>query len=146
VSILLNEGHEKHTMENGTFVLVKRFSSKDEKRRLVAGVHLESSHDCKVIGFGNKINYIGLSGGKLTDIEAYGLAAVFNSSFMDKYFRCISGNTQVNATEIRVMKFPSREQVKGIGKQVGTMKIVEPDKIDLIVNQALKVMDAIKKE
>jgi adenine-specific DNA-methyltransferase len=64
---------------------------------------------------------------------------------MDKYFRCISGNTQVNATEIRVMKFPSRKQVKEIGKQVRKMKTVDPDKIDLIVNQALKVMDALQK-
>lgn len=113
---MLNEVHEKHTMENGTFVLLKRFSSKDEKRRLVSGVHLASTHDCEVIGFGNKTNYIGVSDGKLTIAEAYGLAAIFNSSFMDKYFRCISGNTQVNATEIRVMKFPTREQVKEIGK------------------------------
>ena len=51
---LLYQGHEKHTLENGDFVLLKRFSSKDEKRRLVAGVYLESSHNCKLIGFVNK--------------------------------------------------------------------------------------------
>lgn len=144
VSFMLDEGHEKHTMENGTFVLLKRFSSKDEKRRLVSGVHLESAHDCKLIGFGNKTNYIGLSGGKLTIAEAYGLAAIFNSSFMDKYFRCISGNTQVNATEIRVMKFPTREQVKEIGRQAQKLKTTETSEIDLIVNPVLGVMDAIQ--
>jgi adenine-specific DNA-methyltransferase len=143
VSFLLNEGHEKHTMKNGTFVLLKRFSSKDEKRRLVAGVHLESAHNCELIGFGNKANYIGLSGGKLAKTEAYGLAAIFNSSFMDKYFRCISGNTQVNATEIRVMKFPSRGQVKEIGKQAQKLKAAKTNKIDLIVNPVLGVMDTI---
>ncbi len=143
VSFMLNEGHEKHTMENGTFVLLKRFSSKDEKRRLVSGVHLESSHACELIGFGNKTNYIGVTSGKLTKGEAYGLAAIFNSSFMDKYFRCISGNTQVNATEIRVMKFPTREQVKEIGKQAQKLKTLETSDIDLIVNLALRVMDTI---
>lgn len=144
VSFMLNEGYEKHTMENGTFVLLKRFSSKDEKRRLVSGVHLASTHDCELIGFGNKTNYIGLSGGKLTTVEAYGLAAIFNSSFMDKYFRCISGNTQVNATEIRVMKFPTREQVKEIGKQAQKLKTTETSEIDLIVNPVLGVMDTIQ--
>lgn len=144
VAFVLSEGHEKHTMVNGTFVLLKRFSSKDEKRRLVAGVHLESAHDCKLIGFGNKINYIGLVGKKLTKVEAYGLAAIFNSTFMDKYFRCISGNTQVNATEIRVMKFPAREQVKEIGKQAQKLKTIETSEIDLIVNPVLGVMDAIQ--
>lgn len=144
VSFMLNEGHEKHTMENSTFVLLKRFSSKDEKRRLVSGVHLTSAHDCEVIGFGNKTNYIGLSGGKLTTTEAYGLAAVFNSSFMDKYFRCISGNTQVNATEIRVMKFPTREQVEEIGKQAQKLKTIETSKIDFIVNPVLGIRDTIQ--
>ncbi len=144
VSFMLNDGHEKHTMANGTFVLLKRFSSKDEKRRLVSGVHLASAHDCELIGFGNKTNYIGLSGGKQTIAEAYGLAAIFNSSFMDKYFRCISGNTQVNATEIRIMKFPTREQVKEIGKQARKLKTTEISGIDLIVNPVLGVMDIIQ--
>lgn len=143
VSFMLNDGHEKHTMKNGTFVLLKRFSSKDEKRRLVSGVHLESTYDCKLIGFGNKTNYIGVTGGKLTKCEAYGLAAIFNSSFMDKYFRCISGNTQVNATEIRVMKFPTREQVKEIGKQAQKLKTIETSKIDSIVNPILGIIDTI---
>ncbi len=143
LSFMLHEGHEKHTIENGTFVLLKRFSSKDEKRRLVSGVHLESAHDCEFIGFGNKTNYIGVRDGNLTKVEAYGLAAIFNSLFMDKYFRCVSGNTQVNATEIRVMKFPTREQVKIIGKQTQKLKTVETSEINLIVNTVLGIIDII---
>jgi len=143
VSFMLNDGHEKHTMENDTFVLLKRFSSKDEKRRLVSGVHLKSVHSCELVGFGNKINYIGVADGKLSKTEAYGLAAIFNSSFMDKYFRCISGNTQVNATDIRVMKFPSRKQVKEIGKQAVKLKTTDTSEFDLIVNPVLGVIDTI---
>ncbi|WP_446012020.1 Eco57I restriction-modification methylase domain-containing protein [Candidatus Electrothrix sp.] len=146
LSFKLNIGHEKHTIKNGTFVLLKRFSSKDEKRRLVSGVYLESTHNCKVIGFGNKTNYIGVKGEKLTKVEAYGLAAVFNSSFIDKYFRCISGNTQVNATEIRVMRFPTREQVKQIGEQAQQLKTIETNKIDLLVNPVLGVMHSDQQE
>ena len=143
VSFMLNDGHEKHTMENGTFVLLKRFSSKDEKRRLVSGVHLKNVHSCELVGFGNKTNYIGVTDEKLTKTEAYGLAAIFNSSFMDKYFRCISGNTQVNATDIRVMKFPSRKQVKKIGKQAIKLKTTDTRELDLIVNPVLGVIDTI---
>ena len=144
VSFKLNQDHDKHTIKNGTYVLLKRFSSKDEKRRLVASVHLANMHYCESIGFGNKTNYIGVLGGELSTIEAYGLATVLNSSFMDNYFRCISGNTQVNATEIRVMKFPSRDQVKEIGEQAHNLKFVETAKIDLIVNPVLGVVDSIK--
>jgi len=143
VSFSLNEDHDKHMIKNGTYVLLKRFSSKDEKQRLVASVHLAKMHYCEWIGFGNKTNYIGVLSGELSTIEAYGLAAVLNSSFMDKYFRCISGNTQVNATEIRVMKFPSRDQVKEIGEQAQKLMLFETAKIDLIVNPVLGVVDLI---
>jgi adenine-specific DNA-methyltransferase len=138
-SFQLDDGYEKHMLKNDTYVLLKRFSSKDEKRRLVAGVHLVDRHDCKLIGFGNKTNYIGVVDSKLSTVEAYGLAAVFNSSYMDRYFRCMSGNTQVNATEIRVMKFPSREQVKDIGKNVLELNSYDVNEIDSIVHHILGV-------
>ena len=136
---MLDEGHHKHTIKNKTYVLLKRISSKDEKRRLVSSVHLKSTHQCENIGFGNKLNYIGVVNGELSDTEAYGIAAVFNSTFMDQYFRCISGNTQVNATEIRVMKFPTREQVLEIGKKIKRIKSYEVNKIDKIVNPILGI-------
>ncbi|AYQ57043.1 Eco57I restriction-modification methylase domain-containing protein [Bathymodiolus thermophilus thioautotrophic gill symbiont] len=142
VSFILKGGYAKHIIENNTYLLLKRFSPKDEKRRLIAGVHLANKHTCKLIGFGNKTNYIGVTNDKLSATEAYGLAAVFNSSFMDKYFRCISGNTQVNATEIRTMKFPGRDQVKEMGKQVQKLKTFDTTKIDLIVNQILGVISS----
>ncbi|WXT99761.1 MAG: tRNA1(Val) (adenine(37)-N6)-methyltransferase [Catillopecten margaritatus gill symbiont] len=142
VSFALNEGHNKHTINNQTYLLLKRFSSKDEKRRLVAGIHFENEHSCKLIGFGNKTNYIGVINSKLSIVEAYGLSAIFNSLFMDKYFRCISGNTQVNATEIRVMKFPERSQVKEIGRKIQQLKNYNTTEIDLIVNPILGLMNS----
>lgn len=141
VSFKLDEGHEKHTIKNGTYVLLKRFSSKDEKRRLVSGVCIRSHHKCEFIGFGNKINYIGVVDETLSKVEAYGIAAVLNSSFMDRYFRCVSGNTQVNATEIRLMKFPCRKQVKEIGDQVMKLKLFSSEGIDSIVNSVLGTDD-----
>ena len=139
VAFMLSESHEKHTMKNGTFVLLKRFSSKDEKRRLVSGVHLAEAHGCQLIGFGNKTNYIGLKAGALEKTEAYGLAAIFNSTFMDLYFRCVSGNTQVNATEIRVMKFPSRDQVEKVGEKIMETMPGSTAEIDAIVNKILSL-------
>lgn len=143
VAFKLNQDHDKHTVKNNTYVLLKRFSSKDEKRRLVASVHLANMHCCKSIAFGNKINYIGVLGSELSTIEAFGLATVLNSSFMDKYFRCISGNTQVNATETRVMKFPDRDQIKEIGDRVHKLKLFETAIIDSIVNPVLGVVDSM---
>lgn len=139
VSFKLLDGHSKHTIKNDVYVLLKRISSKDEKRRLVAGVYLAEKNNGELIGFGNKLNYIGATSGKLSTDEAHGISAVLNSSFMDTYFRCISGNTQVNATEIRIMKFPAQKQIKEIGRKVKKIKQYSLEKINLIVNEKLGI-------
>lgn len=140
----LQKQHEKHTLNNKNYVLLKRFSSKDEKRRLVSGVYLSKYFDdLDFIGFGNKVNYIGVRSDELTKKEAYGLCAIFNGSFFDRYFRCISGNTQVNATEIRVMRFPTRDQVKEIGEQVLKLKTFDADHNNIIVNSVLKIKETV---
>ena len=122
----------KHLLPNSTYVVLKRFSSKDEKKRLTAGVY-KPKDQSKFIGFGNKLNYLGLTNAVMSFEEALGLSAVLNSTFMDSYFRCLSGNTQVNATEVRVMKFPSRDIVIGIGKKLVGMEVTQEilDKIVL---------------
>jgi adenine-specific DNA-methyltransferase len=51
---------------------------------------------------------------------------------MDCYFRCFSGNTQINATEVRVMKFPSRGIVISIGKKLVGMEVTQ-EVLDKIV-------------
>lgn len=138
----LQERHEKHTLNNKNYVLLKRFSSKDEKRRLVSGVYLAKYFDdFEFIGFGNKVNYIGVNFGELTKKEAYGLCAIFNGSFFDRYFRCISGNTQVNATEIRAMRFPTSDQVKMIGEEVLKSKAFDSVYNNTIVNRVLEIKE-----
>ena len=138
VSFMLAAKHGKHTLKNKTYVLLKRFSSKDEKRRLYCGIYFSQHHNCAHIGFGNKLNYIGISDEELESDEAYGLAAIFNSTFMDSYFRCISGNTQVNATEIRKLKFPSRQQIKSMGQRVKKLNGFSTSSIDEVFEDVIK--------
>jgi adenine-specific DNA-methyltransferase len=139
VCFRLLEGYDKHTLINSNYVLLKRFTSKDEKRRLVAGVYVKDHHNTNLIGFGNKTNYIGVKGDSLSLEEAYGISAIFNSSFMESYFRSISGNTQVNATEIRVMKFPTRNEVLKLGRQLKDAPIPNQDELDRTVNKVLRL-------
>ncbi len=116
LSFNLTSNFEKHLIPNCRYLILKRFSSKDENRRLVAGVY-NPICNLKHIGITNKLNYIGRKDSKLDLDEARGLSILFNSEFMDNYYRCISGNTQVNATDIRVMKIPTRQQIIKLGKQ-----------------------------
>ncbi|MFY4862829.1 Eco57I restriction-modification methylase domain-containing protein [Aliarcobacter butzleri] len=135
VSIIQNENTNKVLLENCIYVLLKRFSSKEEKKRLVAGVY-EPIKNYKLIGFGNMVNYIGVKNSTLDKVEALGISAVLNSTFMDNYFRCSSGSTQVNATDIRNMKFPDRITIKKIGLELMNMSFSQ-EFIDKIVMKYL---------
>lgn len=100
------------------YVLVKRFSSKEEKRRLTAACFLKADFPFSYFGIENHVNYVYHAERGLTEDEVYGIAALFNSTLIDRYFRTISGSTQVNATEIRAMNFPELEILSRVGRQV----------------------------
>jgi len=100
------------------YVLVKRFSSKEQKRRLYASVLLESEFPHKNVGIENHVNYIHKPGGTLSVYEAFGIASLLNTTIIDKFFRSLNGNTQVNATDIRSLPLPDIENIKKIGKAV----------------------------
>ncbi|VVB91242.1 tRNA1(Val) (adenine(37)-N6)-methyltransferase [uncultured archaeon] len=100
------------------YVLVKRFSSKEQERRLYASVLLESEFPFKHVGIENHVNYIHKPGGALSVNEAFGIASLLNTTIIDKFFRSLNGNTQVNATDIRSLPLPDIENIRKIGKAV----------------------------
>jgi adenine-specific DNA-methyltransferase len=100
------------------YVLLKRFSAKEEKRRLTAGCFLRAGCSDPHIGIENHVNYIYHADRELSEDEVFGIAGLFNSTLLDRYFRTISGNTQVNATEIRTMNFPDLRTLGKIGGRI----------------------------
>jgi adenine-specific DNA-methyltransferase len=97
------------------YVLLKRFTTKEERKRLVAGILEAKDSYSPFVGLENHLNYIYSTSGELSKTEALGLAVLFNSVLMDRYFRAISGNTQVNAAEIRAMPVPCVEIIREFG-------------------------------
>lgn len=116
VAIKIDEVSRKILISNGNYVLIKRFSTKEGKRRINAGVLLEKFLNSELIGIENHVNYIYKSNDKLSEHEAYGIQALLNSRLYNKYFQTINGNTQVNAAEIDNIPFPSIEKIKKIGR------------------------------
>ena len=135
---LINQ-FDKHLINNTKYLILKRFTSKDEKRRLVAGIYYPIQNSINLIGITNKLNFIGLKDEIIGDNELIGLSAYFNSTFMDNYYRCISGNTQVNATDVRILKFPNRNMIIKIGELVSKLEEINYRNIDLIVNNIIKI-------
>ena len=100
-------------------VLVKRFSAKEERRRIVAAVYDPSRLSTDVVGFENHLNYFHRNGKGLPKDLATGLAVYLNSALVDAYFRQFNGHTQVNATDLRSLKYPSLPQLEAMGSKVG---------------------------
>ncbi|MEX0717486.1 MAG: Eco57I restriction-modification methylase domain-containing protein [Planctomycetaceae bacterium] len=120
---------------DGNYVLLRRFSAKEEPRRLVAAPLLEGELNDGWIGIENHLNYIHREGRSLTKEEAVGLAAIYNSEIMDSYFRILNGSTQVSATEIRRIPLPPHELIIEIGRKASARRI-EQAEVDALIERS----------
>lgn len=123
----------------GHYVLVKRFSAKEERRRVVAAVFDPACVPAPAVGFENHLNYFHRQGRGLPRLLAKGLAAYLNSSLIDSYFRQFSGHTQVNATDLRSLKYPTAEQLESIGAEIGN-RFPAQDELDTLIGGLLSEM------
>jgi adenine-specific DNA-methyltransferase len=102
----------------GYYVLTRRFTAKEERRRVVAAIFDPERVEAPRIGFENHLNFFHTKGKGIPAELAKGLAVYLNSSLFDRYFRLFSGHTQVNATDLRKMRYPSRDEVMRLGTYV----------------------------
>ena len=116
---LVNERSKAWLVPAAIHVLVMRFSAKEEKRRVVGAVFDPARVPCDQVAFENHLNYYHENGGGLPLALAKGLAAYLNSTIVDTYFRQFSGHTQVNAADLRKLKYPSRLDLEEIGRRIG---------------------------
>lgn len=116
VGIVSSKSSKRFLTKSGCYVLVKRFSSKEEKRRVVAAVIYPEDFIEEKIGIENHINYFHLKGEGLPVDFAEGLASYLNSEEVDQYFRQFNGHTQVNATDLRSFKYPTAIELKKLAK------------------------------
>lgn len=115
-AISVNAETKGWLMANGCYVVLKRFTSKEEKRRVVAYLLDEGALKGDLIGFENHLNVIHQQKHGLEPAVARGMAAYLNSQAVDDYFRTFSGHTQVNATDLRRLTYPSMEELRKLGE------------------------------
>jgi len=118
------------------YLLIRRVSAKEDRRRLTAAPLIAGSLGSPYIGLENHLNYIHRPGGSLSEDEVWGLAALYNSSLFDSYFRTLNGNTQVSATELRAIPLPDLDVIKYLGARVRELRNPERE-LDTLVDTVL---------
>ncbi len=144
---IINEGLTKKILvPKGNYILIKRLSSKEGKNRIVAGVLTQKSLDFDFIGIENHMNYICKYEGDFSDDETYGISALLNSKLFNRYFQIINGSTQVNASEIRKIPFPSIRKIKIIGKLIRSSEKEVKYHLERIIGEELNFNKRVVKE
>lgn len=137
-AILYNTDSAALMVPAGVYVLVKRFSAKEERRRLVAAIFDPETTPCRAVGFENHLNYFHVQKAPLDRTFAWGLSAFLNCSPLDAYFRQFNGHTQVNATDLRSLRYPTRDALIALGHRVQGI-LPAQDALDLLVAELLNL-------
>jgi len=130
-AIKRNAATERWLYPNGFYTVARRFSSKEERRRIVASVvKPETFPNAPMLGFENHLNVFHEDKHGLPETIAHGLAAFLNTTAVDEHFRRFNGHTQVNATDLRLMKYPSRGALNALGKWARSQNDLTQDMLD----------------
>lgn len=122
--------------ENRNYLFVKRFTAKEERRRLQCGVYLSKKYpQYKKISTQNKINFIDGLIVEMSECLVYGLYVIFNSTLYDEYYRILNGSTQVNSTEINDMPVPDLESIQEMGKKLMESKDMSENNCNMILEE-----------
>jgi len=144
-AIKLTEKTRKYLMKKGWYVLTRRFSSKEEKRRIYASEFNPHSIDKEYVGFENRLNFIHQNKSGLDEYLARGLKTYLNSTIVDQYFRQFSGHTQVNASDLKQLKYPDLETLREIGEKSTNEYHTQTD-VDHLIETIINRMSPKKKK
>ena len=65
------------------------------------------------------------------------MTVFLNATCVDNYFRRFSGHTQVNATDLRLLKYPSRAALQQLGEWAERQCPLTQEKIDARMAQLI---------
>lgn len=93
-------------IDKSNYIIIKRFSSKEQKKRINIGYIFKDNIEYTQIGLENHLNYLYRKDDEMSKKELMILGNFLDSELTDKYFRISNGNTQVNATELMNLPIP----------------------------------------
>lgn len=120
--------------DNRNYLFVKRFTAKEEHRRLQCGVYLSKNYpQYRKISTQNKINFVDGLETEMSECLVYGLYVIFNSTLYDEYYRILNGSTQVNSTEVNAMPIPDLESIQEMGRTLMKSKDMSENNCNMIL-------------
>ena len=135
-AIIINKETKDLLIESGYYTFCKRFSSKEEEKRIVASFYDHSKYNFDLIGIENHLNYFHMNNKPLPRETALGITLYLNSTIVDQYFRLFNGHTQVNAEDLRYLPFPDIEKLNLIGNHFRD-ELPSQEEIDSIIEEEL---------
>jgi adenine-specific DNA-methyltransferase len=137
--IRIENGSKSLLIPNKNFIFLRRFSTKDDKSRLIAAPYFCNYVKSDFIGVENKVNYLYRKDGHLDRNEVVGLCSLLNSELFDTYFQIFNGNVNVSATELREMRFPPLINIKEIGNKIILSNDYSMTNVNIIVNELFEL-------
>jgi adenine-specific DNA-methyltransferase len=115
-AIICDDISRKWMLPNGWYAVARRFTAKEERRRVVAGViDPKVLQGYAVIGIENHLNVFHVGKRGISETLAKGLATYLNTTVVDEHFRRFGGHTQVNATDLKNMPYPDLAILERLG-------------------------------
>ena len=105
-------------LPNETYILVKRFTAKEERRRVVAALASPEDLPGEAVAFENHLNVYHSRNRGLPRGTALGLLAFLNCTLVDAYVRQFSGHTQINAGDLRHLRYPHLDELRAMGEEI----------------------------
>lgn len=109
----------KKMIPKGNYIIIKRMSYKENKKRINTAILKDSQFDRDYMTIENHLNYIHMDGEGISNYNLLlGLNAYLNLGILDKYIRRFSGHTQINASDIISLPMPNKKTLIKIGKLI----------------------------
>lgn len=142
-AIAVSPATEGMFLPSGEYVLVKRFSSKEERRRVAASVLESTDLPSDVVAMENHVNVLHFSNRGMERDLAWGLAAYLNSTAVDLFFRQFNGHTQVNAADLESLRYPDSGCLLALVAEARSMEF-EQAAVDSLVERHVPALAGIR--
>lgn len=107
--ITVSDETQRHIFPPGNYVVLRRFSPKEQRPRLRLQVIRESDCSTEGVAFENHVNVLHSMKRGLTDETLEGLLPFLQSEDANLQFQAISGSTQVNVSDLKLLRVPPRD-------------------------------------